>query len=615
MKNLTELLQNIPLEEMTGGLDMSTIAENKTETNVKNSKAKIKNKASAAVAIAACAVVAVAGAIHYRGNDIQKHGASNDSNVTTDAQDSANEEPVHEDSPEKELNYELAKHFFNDIDMDITTMGDNLRIMSSKVGKVTEGFDDYDIWIPGVFVEGTKYNILVALQTKDGSDLPKDLDYIEFHDDYNIDGYHVSGGSEGASMHIFGDKAVGMFTIDLNATVCAYGEGFDPYEDYPEASEVLNADSTVHYEIRYLYMDDFDEPMEGLFNAEFKLGDVFGSQPVNEEKQANEANAKLFYDIHGYDYELAKKNVYLLDSKVGEIKEGFEGLDISLCDIRMCSSTNSSVFDIVIKNKDGSDFAEGISDPNNILNGSSLEMFVGDESVKLDTSHIVSVSKDTAIYTIYVDWTSLDEDAVDEDSNIIIRLSDLSSTKDDNTEIKYDGLFEAILNPETFEELDIGFPELGGMPDEPISGLWDINENLGAKEPQYLKYNVGEVYFSNCEIMVELFGGEDLDKFLDELHTAWSLQATMIDRRKRNVDTSEELMSDRDLDFIKLEYEDGTIEIPNYRNVDFMRTEGTDKNGKTIEGYIMDFDCLDAPFDARKVKAIHIGSAVFDVRH
>ncbi|WP_294480110.1 hypothetical protein [uncultured Ruminococcus sp.] len=614
MKNLTELLKDIPLEEMTGGLDMSTIAENKTETNVKNSKAKIKNKVSAAAAIAACAVVAVAGAIHYRGNDIQKHGASNDSAVTTDAQDSANEEPVHEDSPEKELNYELAKLFFDDMEMDMTQMGDNLRIMSTKVGDVTEGFENYDFWIPGVLVEGTKYNILVALQTKDGSNLPKDLEYIDFKGDYNIDGYHVSGGSEGTSMHIFGDKAVGMFTFDLDATVCAADEGFNPYEDYPEASEVLNADSKVHYEIRYLFMDDYDEPLEGLFTAELKLGDVFGSQPVNEEKQSNEANAKLFYDIHGYDYELAKKNVYPLDSKVGEIKEGFEGLDISLCDVRMCSSTNSSVFDIVIKNKDGSDFAEGISDPNNILNGSSLEMFVGDESVKLDTSHIVSVSKDTAIYTIYVDWTSFDEDAVDEDSNIIIKLSDLSSTKDDNTEIKYDGLFEAILNPETFEELDIGFPELGGMPDEPISGLWDINENLGAKEPQYLKYNVGEVCFSNCEIMVELFGGEDLDKFLDELHTAWSLQATMIDRRKRNVDTSEELMSDRDLDFIKLEYEDGTIEIPNYRNVDFMRTEGSDKNGKTIEGYIMDFDCLDAPFDARKVKAIHIGSAVIPVK-
>ncbi|MBE6868699.1 MAG: hypothetical protein E7494_08035 [Ruminococcus albus] len=611
MKNLTELLKDIPLEEMTGGLDMNISEENKIKTNVQNGKAKIKNRAPAAVAIAACAVVAVAGAIHYRGNDIPEHANKNDSStVTTDAEDTTQQER----SPEEELNYELAKRFFEDIDMDITTMGDGLHIMDSKLGTVTEGFDDYDIWVPGVLVNGSEYSVLVAMQTKDGSNLPKDLEYIDFKGDYNIDGYHVSGGSEGTSMHIFGDKAVGMFTIDLNATVCAYGEGFDPYEDYPEASEVLNADSKVHYEIRYLFMDDYDEPLEGFFTAELKLGDVFGSQPVNEEKQSNEANAKLFYDIHGYDYELAKNNVFPMESKVGEIKEGFEGLDISLCDVRMCSSTNSSVFDIVIKNKDGSDFAEGISDPNNILNGSSLEMFVGDESVKLDTSHIVSVSKDTAIYTIYVDWTSLDEDAVDEDSNIIIRLSDLSSTKDDNTEIKYDGLFEAILNPETFEELDIGFPELGCMPDEPISGLWDINENLGAKEPQYLKYNVGEVYFSNCEIMVELFGGEDLDKFLDELHTAWSLHATMIDRRKRNVDTSEELMSDRDLDFIKLEYEDGTIEIPNYRNVDFMRTEGSDKNGKTIEGYIMDFDCLDGPFDARKVKAIHIGSAVIPVK-
>lgn len=609
MKNLTELLKDIPLEEMTGGLEMNNSEENKIKTNVQNGKAKIKNKASAAVAIAACAVVAVAGAIHYRGNDISEPAAPNDSStVTTDAEDTTQQER----NPEEELNYELAKRFFEDIDMDITTMGDGLHIMDSKLGTVTEGFDNYDIWVPGVLVEGTKYNILVALQTKDGSDLPKDLEYIDFDCDVVIDGYNLSGGSDGLSMHIYGDKAIGMHTVDLDSTVYAKDEGFDPYEDHPDASEVLNAESTVHFEVEYLFIDE-DDPATGLFTAEFKLGDVFGSQPVNEEKLANEAYAKLFYDIHGYDYELAKNNVFPMESKVGEIKEGFERLDISICDIRMCSSMRRSEFDIVIKNKDGSDFAEGISDPNNILNGSSLEMFVGDESVKLDTSHTVSVSKDTAIYTIYVDWTSLDEDAVDEDSNIIIRLSDLSSTKDDNTEIRYDGVFEAILNPETFEELDIGFPEFGAMANELTNGAWDINEYAVKQEPKKMKYKVGDIYFSNCEIMAEIFGGKELDELRDDLTLTWMVQAEK-NKMAGNSDNNQVNQPDCDYDFIKLELDDGNIEIPQFKTVDIMNTEKPDKNGKIEKGYIMVFDCLDAPFDARKVKAIHVGSAVIPVK-
>ena len=610
MKNLTELLKDIPLEEMTGGLDMNNSEENKIKTNVQNGKAKIKNKASAAVAIAACAVVAVAGAIHYRGNDISEPAAPNESStVTTDAEDTTQQVR----NPEEELNYELAKRFFEDIDMDITTMGDGLHIMDNKLGAVTEGFDNYDIWVPGVLVNGSEYSVLVAMQTKDGSDLPKDLEYIAFKGDVVIDGYNLSGGSDGLSMHIFGDKAVGMFTIDLDAHVCAADEGFDPYEDYPEASEVLNADSTVHYEIRYLFMDDYDEPLEGLFTAEFKLGDVFGSQPVNEEKLANEAYAKLFYDIHGYDYELAKNNVFPMESKVGEIKEGFEGLDISLCDVRMCSSTNSSVFDIVIKNKDGSDFAEGISDPEKILNDSLLEVFVGDESVKPEVSHLVSVSNDTAIYTIYADWLSIDEDAVDEDSNIIIRLSDMSSTKDDNTEIRYDGVFEAVLKAEIFEELDLGFPDFGAMANELTNGAWDINEYAVKQEPKKMKYKVGDIYFSNCEIMAEIFGGKELDELRDDLTLTWMAQAEK-NKMAGNSDNNQVNQLDCDYDFIKLELDDGNIEIPQFKTVDIMNTEKPDKNGKIEKGYIMVFDCLDAPFDARKVKAIHVGSVVIPVK-
>ncbi|MBO4867801.1 MAG: hypothetical protein J5582_14775 [Ruminococcus sp.] len=611
MKNLTELLKDIPLEEMTGGLDMNFSEENNTKINVQNSKAKIKNKAPAAIAIAACAAVAVAGAMHYRGNDIPEPGNKQDSStVTTDAEDTA----VKERSPEEELNYELAKRFFEDIDMDITTMGDGLHIMNSKVGTVTEGFEDYDIWVPGVLVNGSEYSVLVAMQTKDGSEFPKDLDYLDYKGDIVIDGYMLSGGSDALAMHIYGDKAIGMQTVDLDNTV--YKEAYDPYEDHPDASEVLNADSTVHFEINFLYMDIYDDPIEGVFTAEFKLGDViFNSQNVNEEKQANEAYAKLYYDINGYDYELAKKNVFPMESKVGEIKEGFDGLDISLCDIRMCSSGYRSEIDLVIKNKDGSDFAEGISNPDNILNCSSLDVFVVDESNKAQTDYMLSVSKDTAIFTIYVDWSGVDEESIsiDDDPDITIRLRDLYSTTDDNKDIHYDGLFEAVLKPEILEEIDCEFPEFGRPTMELTNGSWDISEYASIQEPQNMKYNVGEINFSNCEIMTEIFGNKDLDELRDALTLAWQAQAEK-NKSGKNRDNSNDPESDFDYDFIKLELDDGTIEIPHYKDVEIMGTEKPDKNGKTEKGYIMIFDCLDTPFDAVKVKAIHVGSAVITIK-
>ncbi|SEK82381.1 hypothetical protein [Ruminococcus albus] len=585
MKNLTELLKDIPLEEMTGGLDMNFSEENNTKINVQNSKAKIKNKAPAAIAIAACAAVAVAGAMHYRGNDIPEPGNKQDSStVTTDAEDTA----VKERSPEEELNYELAKRFFEDIDMDITTMGDGLHIMNSKLGTVTEGFDDYDLWVPGVLVNGSEYSVLVAMQTKDGSDFPKDMEDIDYKGDIVIDGYMLSGGSEGFSMHIYGDKAIGMQTVDLDNTV--YKEAYDPYEDHPDASEVLNADSTVHFEVNYLYMDMYDDPLEGVFTAEFKLGDVFSgnssSEISNEEKQKNEEFARMIYESKGYDYELVKDYVVLMDSKVGETKDGFEDFDIRLSDVRYCYPICK--IDIAVQTKDGS-----VLDDEQ-LECLSLELYAGDKSLSDYIDIEKTVSKDKAVFTVSFDSESAiygdDYEENDDEDEMRLRVILDTLKKGDTT---YKGRFEAeITEEQIMDNIEYLFPEIGFKADE--IGKWDFHDGSGT-EPEYLNYSVKELEISNCQLMLSIFGDTDSDELKSDLEKALKLQLN---------DSSYE--AERDIDFIKLEYDDGTIESLNFSNMHFMNTDDVDNK----KGCFVIINSIDTPFDSLKVKAVHVGSAV-----
>ena len=43
------------------------------------------------------------------------------------------------------------------------------------------------------------------------------------------------------------------------------------------------------------------------------------------ENMQNVTASYLFYDENGYDYELAKDQIYLYDGNIGEIKKGFDG--------------------------------------------------------------------------------------------------------------------------------------------------------------------------------------------------------------------------------------------------------------------------------------------------
>ncbi|SFC69563.1 hypothetical protein [Ruminococcus albus] len=153
MKNLTELLKDIPLDEMTGGLDMNISEENRIKTNVQNNKAKIKNKAPAAVAIAACAAVAVAGAMHYRGNDIPEPGVSNDSTVTTDAEDCTEvTDAISTDDEDytKANNEKYIRLWYEDHGRDYDLVKDRITIMDSEECEELSGGG----YIQGLYVTG-----------------------------------------------------------------------------------------------------------------------------------------------------------------------------------------------------------------------------------------------------------------------------------------------------------------------------------------------------------------------------------------------------------------------------------------------------------------------------
>ena len=97
--------------------------------------------------------------------------------------------------------------------------------------------------------------------------------------------------------------------------------------------------------------------------------------------------------------------------------------------------------------------------------------------------------------------------------------------------------------------------------------------------------------------MAEIFGGKELDELRDDLTLTWMAQAEK-NKMAGNSDNNQVNQPDCDYDFIKLELDDGNIEIPQFKTVDIMNTEKPDKNGKIEKGYIMVFDCLDTPFEA-----------------
>lgn len=264
MRNLTELLQEIPLDDMMGGLgEMKKTAENNERTvEQTDGAARIKSKAPAAAAIAACAVIAVVGAAQLSDNAVQPGSEGEDFGITTDAQDT---DETCEQADENEINYMMSRLYYDQNGKDYELAKDNIRLMDGKVGEVEWGFENYDIRVADVQVCYPFYDIEIAMQTKDGSMIEEPIDFI--FGKITANGESVSFAAGG--MNVYGDKATGSLYIDMTDNV---------YAD-------MNEDSDMVVVINSLAKSEggYEEGVAGgRFVAEFKLGEL-----LEKDKLAN----------------------------------------------------------------------------------------------------------------------------------------------------------------------------------------------------------------------------------------------------------------------------------------------------------------------------------------
>ena len=496
------------------------------------------------------------------------------------------ETPVY--NAQREYNYELAKLFFDENNINITQM-DHLRIMESKVGGAIEGFDNYDLRVPAEWISGNEYYILIEVNTLDGSEIcPRFEGYsydIEAQYDVFINNMRYAA-ETGLQMRSYGDKAIGCITVDLTKGLC--DDWGAPLDDGVTAGDILNADTEIDIGITQISSADvLDRENEacaldarGEFAAIFKVGDIFSEMNISESNNDNmpkaERFARMLYEANGKDYELAKNNVVLMDDKVGEIKEGFEDFDIRVSDLRACYPFYK--IDIAVQKKDGSALgADGQ------LEYSSLDLFAAGKQLSDSVSIEKTVGKDKAVFTVGLDITTLDDP--DEVNDLLLILDGLSES-----DKVYDGRFEASISvDEIMEKHDTSFPEYTSVADE--NGEWEINRGADT-EPEYLDYSVRGLGLTNCEVLFDIYGSEDRAKLKEGLTKA----------------LNDQLNSESANDFITMEYSDGTVEAVPYS--EFAIIDVNDGQGA---GYMVILNCLNDPFDASNVKAAHLGSAVIPI--
>lgn len=219
MRNLTELMQEIPLDEMVGGQITVTYPAENNENIVEQTdvNARIKKKTSAAMAIAACAAVAAVGAVQFSLNSFEPISINEDTDSDYHSyefrgtSDSEFEE-VREFTSEVEYeNYQISRLYYDHNDIDYHLAEDHIRLMDSKLGEVTSGFQNYDIWIPDVQICYPYYSIEIAVQSKDGSPIHQNSGFLDLN--VKVDGNSV--GYTCDKFDIYDDTAVGTITISL----------------------------------------------------------------------------------------------------------------------------------------------------------------------------------------------------------------------------------------------------------------------------------------------------------------------------------------------------------------------------------------------------------------
>ena len=571
MRNLTELLQEIPLDEMTGGLDIMNNSENKNNitmektgsTMEKTGGAKVRSKAPAAIAVAACAVLAVTGAVYFGGKQ-KPAPETSAAGHTTDAED-LNGLPG------------VSAPYLTFIPNGSVNSGfENVKIDSS----VTLYNDTSDI-VMGVRAVGSGDTDMASWDTNGNGEL----------ENYEMSGpcnFKASGSIQVNGKEYKCEK-IGMSTCTSPRW---YAMGY--YRLPKEALQGLTEDTEFRFVINEVHSlaENGDEDgcfdSEGEYAAEFTYGDLLAAQKVTydtegegeDTKAENEALAHLGYENKGYNYDLIKDNVTVIDQKLGEVEYYSDKYDLRVSDIKV--SYPFVEVDLVLKRLDGSSF-----DAEEDRIGLPMEYSINGNELAATSNYGFEVYGDTAVsrqvFDLEKQYFGYQGDLTEEGSTIH---------------------FEAYAGWAANEENDYQAPRFFSV-DVPLDDYVDVSSTpsdaFTIRPDVKTKWHyLGLTYGNEC----------DVEFTVNELTlSAGELTVNVTAESEQDIDSDAlalELICDEgrslsDESFVNVEFKDGTTE---------QLKVTADSHKKNEDGSLtLYYNTMENPYDYSDVAALTIGSA------
>ena len=475
MRNLTELLQEIPLDEMTEGLEMKNKEKNSIIMPETNTTAKIKSKAPLAAAIAACAVIAVMGAVHFLGGNGVKTApnAKDNSGVTTSAADTSaadvtNEKTVAEDISVYSENEQFARLMY-DSDEEFELVKDNMRIMDEKIGTVEKGFENLDIRVVDVICNYPYYVVDVGIQTKDGSEIPDEVtewNKVMFSEIFSNDEFSLN---ISYAPRKFGDKAIYRLIASPNCVIRDNDQGY------------IDENSDISVKIAPCSGEDGDD----LFTASFKAGEIFGKDQTSEGNYMLETsqdghcylcdvsrpdrfkdNEKTEYTVNGISYSNCGVKVNVTFKNVVARLGNTDALNVILSDEDIMSLKLKDSDERINLIKD-TDFIQNLVSSNNGEAGT-----VEGSSYDVGTERIYCEKERDGSFSFY--WNLIDEP---------VDISKVESVKFGSAEIK-------IPENNTANETSSVKDKTSDKEKNSVKDTTSVKDNISVKDTPSVKNNI-----------------------------------------------------------------------------------------------------------------------------
>ncbi len=299
MRNLTELLQEIPLDEMTGDdimKDNRSNAENKDITMYENKgTARVKSRVPAIIAAAAFAAVIGGGVFRYAQNADEPETADTApaaSQTTTAEDSSARDAPVEEGDAQActsetgqayDENVALERLAFDNWGRSFENSQSSLTVFDWHVGNIESGFDNLDIRVTGVRASYPYYYIDIAVQTLDGTDIVDDESCTSFSLDYDLTGSsgHFTGGLDN-----YGSKATGAVRMNLE-------ESGDSIESLDGLTLQINSISYISGDIDEA--EGVSHVISGRFIADLPAGEMHYAETTIQPEVTGEWTGDDFF--------------------------------------------------------------------------------------------------------------------------------------------------------------------------------------------------------------------------------------------------------------------------------------------------------------------------------